>query len=408
MAEYNKLHSINTSRILRAIWLNPGLSRIKLAEMLDLDRSTVTKIMQGVLDHDIVETVGKSTAQSGVGRRQISLRINASIGVVLGLEIQDSRYRVVVTTIYGEVLHSFSGTFETNHSNLVSHVSGLIVQAKKFIDGENMFLLGIGIGLPGIVDPYTGIIIRSNPLNIQEPFDLRKELEKQFAEYVFVENDANCCCWGELAFRPESRERNFLTVLGEFRYVVKGSRELHGLAMGLGLVIRERVLHGDHFTAGEYRSVYANAMTKQFLIPWDDLCRIPEDEKVLDDVYRELTANLAFLVNSVDLTKIVFAGDIAEYPGNIKELMARSIEESWVYNLDRNFVIGFSEFGEKAVSIGAAGLFLEKLFSVPDMADRFEELVGYDLYEYILRQKGIDSVSAPENGTVQDRIGTAG
>ncbi|NLK60621.1 MAG: winged helix-turn-helix transcriptional regulator, partial [Treponema sp.] len=46
MAEYNKLHSINTSRILRAIWLNPGLSRIKLAEMLDLDRSTVTKIMQ--------------------------------------------------------------------------------------------------------------------------------------------------------------------------------------------------------------------------------------------------------------------------------------------------------------------------------------------------------------------------
>jgi len=31
---------------------------------------------------------------------------------------------------------------------------------------------------------------------------------------------------------------------------------------------------------------------------------------------------------------------------------------------------------------------VEKLFSVPDIAGRFEELVGYDLYEYILKSKG--------------------
>lgn len=389
MAEYNRLHSINTSRILRAIWLNPGLSRIKLAEMLDLDRSTVTKIMQGILERRLVETAGKNTAQCGVGRRQINLRINDDIGVILGLEIQDSRYRVVVSTIYGNVIHSFDGTFHTTRENLVSHAVSLIGRAKKYAADENLFLLGIGIGLPGIVDPYTGVIIRSNPLNIHEPFDLRNELKRHFDEHVFVENDANCCCWGELAFRPENRERNFLTVLGEFRYVVKGSRELHGLAMGLGLVVRERVLHGDHFTAGEYRSVYASPKTGQFQIPWDDLCRIPEDERVLDAVYRELTANLAFLVNSIDLTKIVFAGDIAEHPGNIKDLLASAIEESWVYDLERNFIIGFSEFGENAVSIGAAGLFVEKLFSVPDMADRFEELVGYDLYEYILKLNGL-------------------
>jgi DNA-binding Lrp family transcriptional regulator len=225
MAEYNKLHSINTSRILRAIWLNPGLSRIKLAEMLDLDRSTVTKIMQSILERGIVETAGKSTVQSGVGRRQINLRINAEIGVVLGVEIQDSRYRVVVATIYGTVLHSFDGKFKTTADTIASHAVSLITRAKTYIDEQSMFLLGIGIGVPGIVDPYTGVIIRSNPLNIHEPLDLRKALEKHFDEYVFVENDANCCCWGELAFRPESRERNFLTVLGEFRYVVKGNKE---------------------------------------------------------------------------------------------------------------------------------------------------------------------------------------
>ncbi|HHU35851.1 MAG TPA: ROK family transcriptional regulator [Treponema sp.] len=388
MAESNKLHSINTSRVLRTIWQNPDVSRIKVAEMLGLDRSTVTKIIQSVLERDIVLTAGKREKQSGVGRRQVSLRVNTDIGVVLGLEIQTSHYRVVVTTIYGEVLHSFFGKFEANHENLITHAVSLINTAKKFIDDKNLFLLGIGIGVPGIVDPYTGIIIRSNPLNIQEPFDLKKELILHFDEYVFIENDANCCCWGELAFHPESRERNFLTVLGEFRYVVEGSKELRGLAMGLGLVVRERVLHGDHFTAGEYRSVYATSQTGQFIVPWSELCHIPEDKKILEDVYRELTTNLAFLVNTIDLTKIVFAGDIVDHPGNIKELMSKAIEDSWVYDLDRNFIIGFSEFGENSVSIGAAGLFIEKLFSVPDMADRFQELVGYDLYEYILTLKG--------------------
>lgn len=406
MAEYNRLHSINTSRIIRAIWLNPGLSRIKLAEMLDLDRSTVTKIMQTVLERGIVETAGKNTSQSGVGRRQINLRINDSIGVILGIEIQDSRYRVVLSTIYGEVLNSMSGEYETDSRNLVPHLVTLIAKAKAYIEKENLFLLGIGIGLPGIVDPYTGVIIRSNPLKIQEPFDLRRELEKHFAERVVIENDANCCCWGELAFRPDNRERNFLTVLGEFRYAIAGSRELHGLAMGLGLVVRERVLHGDHFTAGEYRSVYASSRTGQFMIPWNDLCRIPDDEKVLDDVYREMAANLAFLVNSIDLTKIVFAGDIAAHPGNIKNLLAQAIEENWVYDLDRNFIIDFSEFGENAVSIGAAGLFVEKLFSVPDMADRYEELVGYDLYEFILHLKGVAEPPVPKKvaGTVGSAV----
>jgi hypothetical protein len=29
-----------------------------------------------------------------------------------------------------------------------------------------------------------------------------------------------------------------------------------------------------------------------------------------------------------------------------------------------------------------------KLFAVPDLADRFQEVVGYDLYEQILGRKG--------------------
>jgi len=387
MADSNRLHSINTSRILRAIWLNPGVSRIKVAEMLDLDRSTVTKIMQVILDRGLVVTVGKNTEQSGVGRRQISLRVNGDIGVVLGLEVQDSRYVAVVTTIAGATLHTFDGQFAANRENLARHLLGLIARAREYTRREGLFLLGIGIGLPGIIDPYTGVILRSNSLEIHEPLRLRDELERECEERIFIENDANCCCWGELAFKPENRTRNFLAVLGEFRDLTQGSNAYHGLAVGLGLAVRERVLHGDHFTAGEFRSVLATKATGQFKVPWKDLKSLPENTEMLREVYRELAGNLAFLVNCVDFTRIVFTGDLAARPENLKDLMAGAIEENWTYNLDRNFIIEFSEHGDRAVSIGAAGLFVDKLFSVPDMADRFEELVGYDLYERILERK---------------------
>jgi len=388
MADSNRLHSVNTSRILRTIWLNPGVSRIKVAEMLDLDRSTVTKIMQVILERGLVVTAGKNQEQSGVGRRQINLRINEDIGVVLGMEIQDTRYIAVVTTIGGTVLHTVDGLFAANRENLASHILSVIAGVKQFITREKLFLLGIGIGFPGILDPYTGTIIRSNSLKIEETYNIRSEIEKRYDEPVFIENDANCCCWGELAFQTENRNRNFITVLGEMRDSIPGGKGLHGLAIGIGLVIRERVLHGDHFTAGEFRSVLASKETGQFKISYCDLRTLPENKEVLREVYKELTENLAFLVNCIDFTKIVFAGDLALYPENLKECMDAAIVNNWVYDLERNFIIEFSRNGNKSVCIGAAGLFVEKLFSIPDIADRFQERVGYDLYEEILKRKG--------------------
>mgnify|MGYP000849564701 FL=1 len=386
MADTNRLHNINTSRILRTIWLNPGISRIKVAELLDLDRSTVTKIMQVVLDRNLVVTAGKNADQTGVGRRQISLKINGDIGVVLGLEVQDTRYSAVITSLSGNVIHSFDGFFRVNRENLVPHIRDLISRAKDVMADSNIPLLGIGIGLPGIIDPYTGIIKRSNSMGIGSPFMVRDELVRSIREPVFIENDANCCCWGELAFRQENRNRNFMAVLGEFRDYAPDCERLHGISIGTGLAIRERVLHGDHFTAGEFRTVYATAQTGQFTVPYSELKRLPDDAEVLDRVYSELARNLAFLVNCVDLTKVVFTGDLPAHQGRLKELLEQAIAENWIYDLDRNLIVEFSEDGSRSVCIGAAGLVVEKFFSVPDMVDRFHELVGYDLFEHIMSQ----------------------
>lgn len=386
MADTNRLHSVNTSRVLRAIRQNPGISRIKVAELLDLDRSTVTKIMQVILDRALVRTVGKNTTQSGVGRRQINLEINTEIGVVLGIEIQEKIYRAVLCDLEGNLADSMEGPFTVSSKTLDAELAKIVADARRRSGEAGKLLLGVGIGIPGIIDPYTGTIVRSFPFCIDEPCSLSKRLQSLFPEPVFIENDANCCCWAEMAFRPGDINRNFVAVLGEFRENVWPSKGT-GLAVGLGLVIRSRVLHGDHFTTGEFRSLYAAKNDPQFRASRKNVSSLPENTLLLRQIYKELTDNLGFMINCFDLNKVVFAGDLPEHRENLEEAMAASLDKNLVYCSQRTepVPVEFSPFGKNSVSMGAAGMFIEKLFTVPDMADHFQELVGYDLFERIFR-----------------------
>lgn len=391
MADTNRLHSVNTSRILRTIWLNPGISRISLADSLNLDRSTVTKIMKVILDQNFVHTAGKKIDQTGVGRRQVHLKINTDIGVVLGLEVQDSRSSFVIVSIEGSILHAYESDQGVQKESLVHHILTLIKKAQEYLKKYNLSLLGIGIGLPGIIDPYLGSINRSNPLDISEPLPLKKILKETLNIPIFIENDANCCCWGELAFNQDNRSRNFISVLGEFRNPVQEKTKDHRLAIGTGLVIREKVLHGDHFTAGEFKSINACFTSSQLSISNNDLQKVPQNKEILELVYTEIAQNLAFLVNCLDLTKVLFTGDIPLYQDNLEHILQTAIQQNWLYQLDRNISIEFSKEGALAVSKGAAGLVIEKFFSVPDLVDRFDEPVGYDLFEAFIQNNQIAS-----------------
>ncbi len=384
MADSNRLHSVNTSRVLRAIRQNPGISRIKVAELLDLDRSTVTKIMQVILDRGLVCTAGKNTEQSGVGRRQINLEINQEIGVVLGMEIQETCYQAVLIDLSGTILQVFSGEYAISPETLDTTLTEIIRGARAAATATGRFLLGVGIGIPGIIDPYSGSIRNSYPFCVESPYPLRERLALLCPEPVFIENDANCCCWSELAFRPGEENRNFIAVLGEFRKNVFPSKGT-GLACGLGFVIRSRVLHGDHFTAGEFRSIYSSRTDPQFRANRKDLSSLPENTTLLRQIYRELCDNLGFLANCVDLNKIVFAGDLPAYRENLEKAMADSLAKNCACGPNRPVNVEFSPYGEKAVCVGAAGMFIEKLFTVPDVADHFKETVGYDLFERILK-----------------------
>lgn len=385
MVPTRRLHQINSSRILQEIRLHRGKSRIAIAEDLSLDRSTITKVVRQLIEYGIVRTTGKYHGKPGVGRMATGLEIVPDFALVLGIEAQTEFFRTALVDLNGNILHT--RTFPYEGSDLEHSLSTVITEQLKAAQRAGKPLAGIGIGLSGIVDPYTGIILTSNPLDIHQPFPLREKLEQRFQCPVFVENDANCCCWSEKAFRGSTADRNFLAILGEFRNVDIQNNRFSGVAVGLGVVIRDTVLHGDSFTAGEFKSLLYREETpgrSQFAISDEEAARLPGDTAVLEQVFHEIAYNVSLLVNTLDITQIVIAGDFAQFAELLSSRLHTAINKNWSYPEEKKCTVSFSPDGEHSVCLGAAGLFIQKLFSVPEMTDHIDEPVGLILLDRIL------------------------
>ncbi len=96
---------------------------------------------------------------------------------------------------------------------------------------------GIGIGSPGPLDPYEGVIIHTPNLGF-ENFPLKKKLQKELDLPVVVDNDVNVGTYGEYHF---GAAKGYKHVIGIFP----------GTGIGGGLVLDGRLYRGAKGSAGE-------------------------------------------------------------------------------------------------------------------------------------------------------------
>lgn len=364
---------INTTRVLQRIWLSDGIGRASLARELGLVKSTVTRIVTMLLDRNLVCETEESVPQPGVGRRPLHLTINEKYGYILGLEIQTERFNAVAINLRGDVIFSKEGGISPAGKDLVGTFLEIVTSLESPLGHLRLPLIGIGVGLAGIIDQSAGVIVESNPLNIAEPVDFVRAVEEEIGVPVVIGNDANCCCWGELAFRKTSRHNNFLFVFGEFRAGVL----LHGdpvdggywgPAIGFGLVLDGQMYHGSSHSAGEFKSVlWKPGSSGQLSISDVDAKRIKEDGTIMRRAFSEICAHVAFLVNTLNLSNVVFGGEIAEFKDLLVPMLDAAIQKNWVYQKPVKCSVEFSSLRQNAVAYGAGGMFLESIFSIPQI-----------------------------------------
>ena len=355
----------NTSaRIVRTIWQNPRISRVGIAERLGLDKSTVTNQVARLIEIGIIEEIAEGSAGTRGGRRPIHLAMNRAFGRVIGIEIQVGSYVAVAVDLAGEILAEVRGSVSLNEANFADMMIGVIEECSAKLCPDKGKLLGVGVGTGGLVDLKKSRIRYSVPLGIEVPIDFGKAVAAKLSVPCLIENDANCCAWGEIAFNRGDALRDFLFALVEFRRDPKSIGLSGGIGVGFGIVLGGKVHSGAHGNAGEFRSAFCDGPGElQLSLPKATLSRLDSDREVLLGAADELARNVAMFVNTMDFERVYIGGDIEALDVDFPSLLRRRLEENWMYPFPKDVEIHYSSLGGKAVAYGAAGMVLDRLVS---------------------------------------------
>jgi predicted NBD/HSP70 family sugar kinase len=375
MAQLKRNRLLNTSRVMREIWINKEISRIQIAKNLGLDKSTISSIVAELLNSRIITEHAEGEAGPQGGRKPVYLTLNRSYGCVLGIELRPESYTAVAVDLEGNILYSKFELIRLSGANFKEVFFDVTQRMRTELDRIEAPLLGIGVGVSGVVDPQKGIIRYSIPLQIEGVFDFRKDIAADYDLPLFLENDANACAWGELAFHRVKNLQDFLFLLVEFRDIKDRERLHEKTAVGIGIVINGRVHYGQRYSAGEFRSIFCTPECMgQFSLSDKEAFRIEEDPEVLHRFIRELAKNIAMMVNTFNFSHVFLGGDIERYKKEVQGVLSEEIETNWPYPDEVRCKIRFSSLGDKSVAFGAAGMVLHRLFAdigISESVERF-------------------------------------
>ena len=359
--------NVNLSLILRTIRLEETISRIDIARSLGLNRSTITYIVSQLLEENIIRVVSEGEPAVSGGRKPVYLGLNGNYGVVLGMEIQYNLCRAVVMSLDGKVLVKKSVPYSGTNIRLGNRCSTTYEIMEKEVRELGIPLIGAGIGLPGLIDPHGGKIIESFSLK-KHDFDFAETIASQFEIPVLIDNDANCCAWGEVVANRGRGPDNFIYLLPKFNTEEEDPDKVEIVGIGVGTVINGNVFYGNNYAAGEFRSVlWERGNKEQVAISGDKLRQIERDETILRTFIKEVCFNLSVVISLLNPGRIYIGGDLGKHYHLVKEVISTELSDTYIGDSGNGCEIAPTDYDIYDVAVGAGNMFLEKLFDIPGL-----------------------------------------
>ncbi|WP_151737395.1 ROK family transcriptional regulator [Paenibacillus tengchongensis] len=226
---------INKSLVLHTIRTHSPVSRAKVSEMTGLNKATVSNLVAELCGQELVTEAGPG--ESSGGRKPLMLHFNSMAGTVIGLELRIRQLSAVLCDLGGHILHELEIELDKHElAYVVEQMKDMIGQMIAAAPPSPYGIVGIGVGVPGMVDEH-GVVLFAPNLG-WEMVNLRGILEEAFAVPVTIDNEANAGAQGELNFGAARGVRHLL-------YISAGS------GIGSGIIIGGELYKGARGYAGE-------------------------------------------------------------------------------------------------------------------------------------------------------------
>jgi predicted NBD/HSP70 family sugar kinase len=232
-ARLNTIRDINRQIVLNYVREREPISRAEIARETELQRSTISAIVEDLKTEGLIEEVGEG--ESTGGRRPTLLRLRTAGAIAIGVAITPTRTTVASSDLAGRVIKQEEFISDHDPKKTLNQVISLIREFSRDCSIE-----GVGVSLPGLVDPSTGNVIYI-PYFRWRDLPVAELISSAVGLPVVIDNDANAVALAELWFGlPEVNDaRDFILVL-----VAEG--------VGTGIIFDGQVYRGQRGAAGEF------------------------------------------------------------------------------------------------------------------------------------------------------------
>jgi len=332
-----------------------------------MDKATMSSIVGHLISLGIVEEVKPAQVENKPGRKPIGLGLIDDFGYVLGIEYHKNGLKAVLKDIHSKTVQVMDFPQKINKENIKSVFFTAYKQILKDLNGKP--ILGVGVAIPGIVNHSEGVIVHSRKLGIEnDSYNFRKEVFENLDVPGFIDNDANCCAHGVLTDQRVKEYSNFLYTLINYEHQDDLSSNDESLGLGFGIVLNGKLYNGPDHTAGEFQTIDDQAdRINQMNLNHEELDRFESDPALQLRVVLDLASHFALFVNVFNFQHIFLGGNIPALVPDLKEQIVSSIDKNWLYKNERTCGVHIQKSDEMSPALGAAGMFLDRLFTVPEM-----------------------------------------
>jgi predicted NBD/HSP70 family sugar kinase len=385
------LRRTNRSAVLRKLYFDGPLSRQELAPATGLSSGSISNVVAELTADGLLEEAG--SVDSDGGRPRTLLRVARRSAYLIGVDVGETRVRVELFDLALTELARAERPLAAHGydvDRVVCHIRSCLADVLRDADVSPSLLLGVGVGVPGIVDRSSpgGAVVHGQTVGWDAvPLSsLLRSADVLPAEVpLFIDNGAKTLGQAEMWFGAGRGARHAVIAL-------------IGSGVGACVITDGRLYGGAHSSAGEWGHttmrvrgrrcrcgsmgcLEAYVSAEAVLERWAEIGGDPgtadeetalatllsgatppdqADEKVvalLDETAEYLGAGIADLVNLFNPERIIISGWAGLMLGrHFLPAVRRSAAEYALRHPAERTTIELGRLGPDAVTVGAATL----------------------------------------------------
>jgi len=364
----------NRRLVFNLIYKDVEISRVEIARQTRLTRTTVSEIVAELIEAGLVVETGM--AASTGGKPATLLQVIQDARLLVGIDLAEREFCGALVDLRGQIVQRLClSVAESSAEAALEQVYNLVAQLLRL---ANQPVIGIGIGVPGLMDPERAQVREAVNLDWHD-LPLGDLLHQRFKLPIHLANDCQAAALGEYIFGDQRGCTNLL--------VIKAGR-----GVGAGLVLNGQIFYGDNAGAGEIGHIQvvadgdlcrcgnvgcletiASSRTLQHqaqeldpaIVDFEAFLRGVENGNsqlfpLIEGVAQSLGGAVKHMVSALNINQILIAGSLSHLGDTLLVPLRQSLQEGVLPALAQHTEINLATLGDEIVILGAASLVLKQ------------------------------------------------